>query len=127
MRESIIQHPWTKEEFIKQRSNQVFESRANQIRYNNAKARERRKMTSTINKTLEKNREVLQQILGDETVVDRSREFMLGAGYNFNIFTHHIKIEGVLWYGIYEYAFRMFEKGEQFRIIKTDQEEFNDK
>ena len=96
--------PWTNQEFTKHRSNQKFQCKENQIRFNNERARQKRNAMASINRALDKNRKVLQAILGEQESVKRSRDFLLGAGYHFGVFTHNIKIEGILWNCVYEYG-----------------------
>ncbi|KZS39731.1 hypothetical protein AWE51_08755 [Aquimarina aggregata] len=110
--------PWTNIEFSKNRSNQKFECKENQIRYNNEKAKQKRNAMATINKTLNNNRNVLQSILGDRQSVQRSRDFLLGAGYHFGISTHSLKIKGILWNCVYEYGITKIAD-QQFKISKT--------
>lgn len=110
------QDPLTGESFTKTRHNQVFANRENQIRYNNLKAREKRQMMNNINKILETNRSVLKKVLGKESSVVKSQDFLLGAGFHFGCSTHTIKREGVKWSCIYDYGYRLIEE-KQFKII----------
>lgn len=111
--------PWTNKEFTKHRSNQKFSCKENQIRYNNEKARKKREAMAAINRTLNTNRKVLQSILGENERVKRSRDFLLGAGYHFGVFTHSMKVEGVLWNCVYEYGITAIED-QQFIIGKIE-------
>ena len=111
--------PWTNKEFTKHRSNQKFAHKENQIRYNNEKARQKRMAMAAINRTLDNNRKVLQSILGNEKHVKRSRDFLLGAGYHFGIFTNSIKLEGTLWSCVYEYGITAMAD-QQFMISKIE-------
>ncbi len=110
--------PLTNEEFTKQRSNQIFACKENQIRFNNERARQKRNAMAAINKTLYNNRNVLRSILGEEQSVQRSKDFMLGAGYEFGVFTHNMRIDNILWYCVYEYGFCALE-GERYSIRRT--------
>lgn len=110
--------PFTKNEFIKKRSNQIYESRESQVRSNNEKAKQKRIAMAEVNKALDTNRKLLKSLVGDEEFVSRSKEFMLGAGFRFEICTHHIKINGVLWHCIYDYRYTKLED-DFFAITKT--------
>lgn len=109
--------PLTGESFIKQRNNQVFANRQNQIKYNNLKAMNKRKSIANISRILDKNRTVLKTILGDKTEITKSLDFLLGAGFNFGCSTHSINHDEKKWVCIYDYAYTLiYEK--TFKIIK---------
>lgn len=108
--------PFTNQEFIKSRSNQKYESRENQIKFNNEKARKKRMAMAAVNRTLENNRKILQRLLDENEYVKHSKEFMLGAGYNFQIFTHHAELDDVLWHCVYDYGITQID--EDFVIIR---------
>ncbi|MHA7056787.1 hypothetical protein ACWGOQ_0006175 [Aquimarina sp. M1] len=110
--------PFTNQEFTKNRSNQKYKSRENQIKFNNEKARKKRMAMAAINKALENNRKVLHSILGDNERVKRSKDFMLGAGYAFGVFTHHMMMDESLWHCVYEYGITKLEH-ENYIIRKT--------
>ncbi|WP_027392966.1 hypothetical protein [Aquimarina latercula] len=105
-------------EFTPTRSDQRFATRENQIRYNNLKARQKRKAKSEIDRALDVNRNILKKILGNHKEIIKSRDYLLGAGFHFGITTHKIKREGKLWSCVYEYALINI-KDEQFLITKT--------
>jgi len=111
--------PLTGEEFYKKRSNQIFASRANQIKFNNKKAFRKRKAKSLPDKILDRSREVLKNILGDMESVERSYDFLLGAGLHFGFCTHHINIDGVKWVCIYDYAYALIDN-KLFKIIRLE-------
>lgn len=116
--EDKAKDPFTNKEFTKKRNNQIYENRENQVKFNNKKARKKRMAMAAINKTLNNNRKVLQSVLGNDERVQRSRDFMLGAGYDFRIFTHNIKIGQSLWHCVYEYGITQLENG-NYVICKT--------
>ncbi|MCA0131759.1 hypothetical protein [Winogradskyella alexanderae] len=123
MKEEIMKtaiDPLTGEEFVPKRSNQKFASRKNQIRYNNLKAAEERQAKAKTRKILDSNRKVLQWVTGPNDEVERSMDFLKGAGLNFQYFTHKIKIQGVTWTCIDDYAFALINKN-TFKIIKLNQ------
>lgn len=103
--------PLTGEVFYKQRSNQKFASRENQIRYNNKIAEEKRRIKASIDKKLDKNRTILKNILRNQTEVIKSIDFLHGAGFDFFIHTHNY-IKGQQKFScVYEFAFGIVEKG----------------
>ena len=75
--------PFTAELFIKQRNNQKFATRRNQVRYNNIKAQKKRDAKLPIERILDKNRTILQTILSGRLEITKSKDFLLGSGFNF--------------------------------------------
>lgn len=83
----------TQEVFIKRRNNQLFATRKNQVLYNNLKARKKKIATGAISRILDKNRSVLLRILCDKNEIQKiSKDWLLGAGYNFSYVTHSKRI-----------------------------------
>lgn len=96
--------PLTGETFVPRRFNQKFASRENQITYNNIKARKKRRLKAPVDRVLDKNRSVILGIIGDEQQVIRSRDFLLGAGFNFSYFSRSLMMSGKRCQLIYEYC-----------------------
>ncbi len=113
-----LQDLLTGEPFTPTRSDQKFANRQNQIRYNNLKAREKRKAKGQIDRTLDTNRSILKKLLGNKKEVIKSRDYLLGAGFHFGISTHKIEREGKLLSCVYEYALILL-KDDQLLITKT--------
>ncbi len=109
--------PLTGEVFYPKRTNQQFASRKNQIRYNNLKAYKKRKAKSGVERLLDKNRTILSEILGNETEVIRSKDFLLGAGFHFGCQTHSIRKNNEIWKCVYDYAF--ISDGNSIKITKN--------
>ncbi len=80
--------PFTKEPFVPKRSNQLFVNSSARIKFNNYIASVKRKEKSPIDKPLDKNRKIITQILGTSTVATKTKDFLLGAGFDFSIMTH---------------------------------------
>ena len=113
--------PLTGEAFVPKRSDQKFANRENQVRFNNNKAKEKRKAMATITKALDTNRNILQKLLQHTKSTSKSRDFLLGAGFHFGISTHKIEdSKGELWSCIYDYALRLTDD-EKFEITKLKQ------
>ncbi len=111
--------PLTGEVFIKKRSNQVFASRENQIRYNNRKAGHKRKVKSRVDRKLDKNREILKSVLGDQKEVTKSKDFLLGAGFHFGCQTHSIRKGDITWQCVYEFAYAG-DSSNSYKIIRHE-------
>ena len=107
----------TDEEFVKRRNNQRFASRQNQIRYNNIKAQEKRNIKSYVDRPLDKNRTILQKLLEGKTEVTKSKDFLLGAGFNFNYFSFVKNLVGSEYTGIYEFGIAK-QQNDQYHIIR---------
>ena len=99
--------PFTGEEFQPKRGNQFYANRKNQVDFNNLKAKVNREHKAAINTPLDTNRKVLQKVLQNQIKVQRSKEFLLGAGLDFNFITHRRTDEnGIQWSCVYEFQFR---------------------
>ncbi len=109
--------PLTGETFIKQRNNQVFANRKNQIKFNNIKAQQKRDSTKKINRLLNTNRNILKKILSDEKEAKKSLDFLKGSGFHFGIITHTVKMNNKKWSCVFEYAYSIDESN-QFKLIK---------
>jgi hypothetical protein len=106
--------PFTSEEFTAKRHNQRFACRVNQIAYNNMLARKKRELLRVPNTNLNTNRSVLKKLFecGEKNV---SRDFLRGAGFNFQYFTQNFNHEGRQFHAAYEYLIEVL--GNQKFII----------
>jgi hypothetical protein len=105
----IKKDPFTGEMFAPKRNNQMFANRKNQTDFNNQKARKKRDQKKHIDRILDKNREILKSILKNQQSATKNRDFLLGAGFNFNHFSGIFKIENKTVYAIYEFTVLMNE------------------
>ena len=112
-----IQDLLTGEFFTPKRSDQRFANRENHIRYNNEKAKKKRKAKAFIDQTLDTNRNILKRILGNHSEIVKSKEFLLGAGFNFGYITHKAVIDNVTWSCFYDYAIVRVGK-DRIKIIR---------
>ena len=108
----------TGEVFIRTRNNQKFANRKNQIRYNNIIANNKRKAKSSVDRILDKNRNILKTILGNSTEAVKSKDFLLGAGFYFTTLTHQRTIEGKIYHCIYDYAYIKMDHN-NYKIIRN--------
>ena len=109
--------PLTGELFTPSRNNQLFASRKNQIRFNNNKANTKRRSKAVVDNILDGNRSILQRLLSDKKEVKFSKDYLLGAGFNFGCLSHNRNIDGIIWTCIYEYGYIKTQNNE-YRIIK---------
>jgi hypothetical protein len=91
--QNIAKCKLTQEEFIKRRNNQLFSTRENQILYNNIKARNKRLAKGATERILDCNRTILLRILGNAKEITKSKDFLLGCGYNFGYITYSKRID----------------------------------
>ena len=103
--------PHTGERFIPQRYNQKFANRENQIQFNNIRARKKRHAKIETDRVLDSNRETLKRLLGRLSEVTKSKDFLLGAGFNFKFFSGLFSHKGVTIYAVYEFQMRLAENG----------------
>ena len=108
----------TGEAFFKLRNNQRFANRKNQIRYNNIIANNKRKEKSSVDRVLDKNRNILKNILGNSKEAVKSKDFLLGAGFYFTTLTHQRTIEQKVYHCIYDYAYIKIDNN-NYKIIKN--------
>ena len=104
----------TGEYFIPKRINQKFACPENRIKYYNEKANDLRQHLSKFNKPLLKNFRILSDI--GEGVFDK--EFMLGKGFSFGLFTHYEEYDKINYPCIYNFRIDILENGKLKIIIR---------
>jgi len=114
--------PFSGEVFIPKRSNQNFASRKNQVAYNNAKAQKIRALHTEIDSQIKKNWQILDGVLGIQEVSTKSKEFLLGAGYDFRLFNSYQTHEEHPYYGVYNYGIRTISET-KYEIVKFKEDE----
>ena len=111
--------PLTGEEFEPKRANQLFANRKNQITFNNRKAKANREHKAAVNTPLDNNHKVMKKVLQNQIRVQCSKEFLLGAGLDFNFITHRRTDENsIQWNCVYEFQFRQTDS-DQYLIERT--------
>ena len=113
----FLSDPLTKESFVPKRSNQKFSCRSNQINYNNRKAKLKRLAKAPFDNILDSNRNILIRIIGEEDDKIVSKDYLLGAGFNFQIFNRSFNKDGIQYQCVYRYALCLLKSG-QYKIIK---------
>ena len=68
-------------------------------------------------KILDANRNILIRIIGEEDDRIVSKDYLLGAGFNFQIFNRSFEKDGVQYQCVYRYALCLLKSG-QYKIIK---------
>lgn len=101
---AICKNPNCEIEFAPKDGRQVYCTRKCQIRWNNTQAREVRTKHKPITKALRTNKKILSQILDGSEEKQVSRDFLLGAGFNFTIFSFQKKVAEKVYAGIYDFG-----------------------
>jgi hypothetical protein len=103
--------PLTKRTFIAKRTNQRFETRENQIRYNNLKARKTRMKLAPWDKALKKNYRILMGILGNlnEKQVDQLE--LKYKGYDATVFSQFKSGKDIKEFGVFHLTVREHKNG----------------
>lgn len=112
--------PYTGNSFMPKRSNQKFETRENQIAFNNEKARVKRHEKKKVDSTLDSNRNVLMKVLGNKEEAAVSKDFLLGAGFNFTFFSQSVMYKNQSYQLVYEYGILQDKDNNLFVIKKFE-------
>ncbi len=111
----------TGETFVPRRINQVFANSANRITFHNVKATKLRHSSAYVNKPLHRNLKILNELMFGKKKHKFHKQFLMGKGYSFHVFTHYQLIENKNIPCIYNYAIS-FTEGDSITItdINTD-------
>lgn len=95
------------ESFIPTRQNQIFATKENRILFHNQINNQLRKRLSFINKQLLLNFRILIDILNGENETIVHKQFLLGKGFSFSVFTHLSlsKYSNNYCYSVYEVSY----------------------
>ena len=107
----------TGEKFIPKRINQNFIRPANRIKFYNEKANQLRHSSSNINKPLHINHRILIELLADKSEAVHHKQFLVGKGFSFGVFTHWENIDGKDRNATYNFIIIPLEK-DHIKIIK---------
>jgi transposase len=107
----------TGEKFESNRINQNFINSKNRIKYYNGKAKEQRQRMAYINKPLQKNLQILDDVLANRQEHVVHKQFLLGKGYSFCVFTHYEMYQEKQHRALYNYILILLNT-EQIKIIR---------
>ena len=113
--------PYTGEKFVPRRSNQRFANRENQICYNNQKASAERRRIRRELKPLLENQKILHKILYGLNEITVSRDYLLGAGFDFTASNGASRDGEKVCNHILSYQIRKAEEG-YFHISRKEDE-----
>ncbi len=107
------------ESFIPTRQNQIFASKENRILFHNKMKNVFRKRFSFINKQLLLNFRILIDILDGENERTVHKQYLLGKGFSFSVFTHLSvsKYSNNYCYSIYEVSYERIDD-DNYKIKK---------
>ena len=91
----------TDEVFEPTRSNMVFKSSADRIKYHNDRANKLRKEKAFIDRPLHLNIKILKEIMANKTSEKFHKQFLLGKGFNFGVFTSYESVNNKNYPSIY--------------------------
>jgi hypothetical protein len=114
----IMKDLLTGEEFEPKKISQKFSNSKNRIKYNNNKASKLRKDKAYIDKPLNNNLRILNELMKDKKESKFHNEFLLGKGFNFNLSTHIDIYMERKYYCIYQYL--MITEKEHTKFIRND-------
>ena len=107
------------ESFTPTRQNQIFASKENRILFHNQINNRLRKRLSFINKQLLLNFRILIDILDGENERTVHKQFLLGKGFSFSVFTHLSvsKYSNNYCYSVYEVSYERIDD-DNYKIKK---------
>lgn len=103
--------------FVPKRPNQIFACRENQIKYNNLKSKKLREKTAFVNKPLQNNFKILEELLNNKKESTFHKQFLLGKGFSFEVNTGIDTIGEINGFAIYNYVV-FIVNSETIKIVK---------
>ncbi len=105
--------------FIPTRQNQIFASKENRILFHNKINNQLRKRLSFINKQLLLNFRILIDVLDGENERTVHKQFLMGKGFSFSVFTHlsMSKFSNNYCYSVYEVKYERIDD-DNYKITK---------
>lgn len=96
--------PYTGEKFQPRRRNQIFSSAKNRQNYHNERAAELRGLKAPIAKEIDRNLQILSQLVGNEPQKTLKVDLLTSLGFNHNVFTHVERYDGKNSRGIFHFV-----------------------
>jgi hypothetical protein len=113
-----MRDPFTNEEFNPKRNNQKFANSKNRIKFHNTRANQLRVEKAFIDRPLNNNLKILNDIMADKEDETFHKEFLRGKGFNFEIFNSTCKTEGTTGYCIYNFI--IIYNSSNVKIIRSN-------
>lgn len=112
--------PYTKEEFVPKRKNQVFATEKNKSDYHNEQAAILRERRAKIDKKINKNHRILIDLLVNDNIIEIDQNELKGKGFSFEVFNHIVKYQNQYVNAIYEFIVFKMNKCNNIKIIRDD-------
>lgn len=112
--------PYTKEEFIPKRRNQIFATEKNKSDYHNEQAAFLREKRAKIDKKINSNHRILLQLLEKVNSIEIDEKILEGKGFFFNVYNHLVKHENRYVNAIYEFIIFKENNSNNIKIIRDD-------
>jgi hypothetical protein len=109
--------PYTQEKFFPKRSNQVFATPQNKMRYHNERAKEYRDETKAVRSRIDRNNKLFESLLRENNKARFHIEYLKGKGVDLKAVTRVIQIGDVIIYKVFDFSFRFDEEDENYVII----------
>lgn len=109
--------PLTGEEFIPKKISQRFANKENRIKFNNEKAKNIRIELAPIINPLKLNYKIIKDLLGDNMVLIKNKEFLKGKGFNFSVSTGNEILKGKIYPMIFEYLIMNDYSNDEVKIM----------
>jgi hypothetical protein len=107
----------TNEDFFPSRINQKFANSENRIKYYNDKANKFRHSIAYLNKPIQQNIKILNELVKDKNEAIFHKQFLLGKGFSLGVYTHIEQYDGKNHFAIHTYIILPITN-EQIKIIK---------
>lgn len=105
--------------FVPTRINQRFQNAKNRIVYYNQKANRIRHMKSEFDKPLHRNYLILLELMKGNKETVFHKQYLLGKGYHFGVYTHLEEHEGNSCFAIYEFLV-LSDGSDQIKFVRND-------
>ncbi len=109
--------PLTTEVFYKKRNNQKFATADNRVAFHNRRANKLRQKMNSVNRPLFVNNKVLLEIMDGKKKAIVHKQFLLGKGFTFGVFTHYTDWEGANRPSLYDFIILTLNE-DKIQIIK---------
>ena len=110
--------PFTKQKFYTTSSIKRFDSRQNQLNYNNWLKKEKREKRAFVVNKLENNYKILSMLLKGKSSLTIPKSELEETKFNFNVITHYYHKNNKTILCVYEYSFSVIENN----IIKIEKD-----
>ena len=109
--------PYTQEKFFPKRSNQIFATPQNKMKFHNERAKEYRDETKAVRSRLDRNNRLFDSLLGNRMKVRKHVEFLKGKGVDLKAVTRVVQIGDEISYKVFDFSFLYDKEDENYVII----------